>query len=621
MLKLIFPKISYLNQLIRLKDKPVFELIRQTASKNWGLILINVGSSLFESLSEGASLAILFIIVEVLSSPVASSFDFTNHKFLQKLPLLSSFLSGLSFQSLVFFLLGLALIVQLIQSISRFLNSLSLGYFAAKCRTSVTWRIHKQVLSLSYPCASSYKIGDLTDYANQGPEAIRIFIENSSSVFVLVLLCLTYIIVLVSISPWLLVAAIGIGSVIVQLQRFLLPRIAIGSEAISIEQVSINSTITENFQALRLLHSSGQLVPSIESLRFALLKLESHLKRQAPRMALLTPVSIFLPILAISIVGMLSVVVLGNKGALILPSLVTFVLSLQRLTVRLNMLGNLLNNLADNSGRLRRLNSLLSPSNKQFLRKSNLPFKTFKKSIRFESVSLNYNSNSLPAVSNVSFTIHKNSKVALVGESGAGKSSIADLLIGLYEPSSGSIFVDDTPLAILDLSSWQSRLGVVSQDTFMFNRSIAENVSYSKQDASLDRVKSACNIACADTFIESLPLKYDTIVGERGYRLSGGQRQRLSIARSILHEPDLIIFDEATSALDSETEQTLQGLFKKSSLSTTLIVIAHRLSTIYDSDLILVFNKGSIVERGKHQDLLSARGHYYRLWAMQNDII
>jgi len=222
------------------------------------------------------------------------------------------------------------------------------------------------------------------------------------------------------------------------------------------------------------------------------------------------------------------------------------------------------------------------------------------------------------ALSDISFTLPKGQMLALVGPSGAGKSSIADLLTGLYSTSSGQIFIDSHPLDQLDLASWQQRLGVVSQDTFLFNATIAENIAFGTSGASRNQVESACEAAQAAGFIESLPEGYNTLVGERGYRLSGGQRQRLSLARAILRDPELLILDEATSALDSQSELLVQQAIERFERNHTVLVIAHRLSTIVKANQILVLDRGNIRESGSHASLLDARGLYEALWRQQS---
>ena len=601
----------YLNPF--LSEEPVAVLIRETARKQWRLLALNLGSTLLEAFSEGATLGVVFLAVEVLSAPTSAPFNWESNPLLNWSPGLASWLNSLPSTGLVLGLLLLALLLQGVQSLTRFLNRVSVGYFAARCRALVTARIHSQVLSLSFACASRYKVGDLADHANQGPEAIRIQLEQSSSLVVAVVLSITYLAVLVGISPWLLLVVLLMGGVITVLQKQLLPRIRAGSRAVVDAQVSIFSRITENFQGLRLLHSSGQLDEADQRLRHRIADLEQQLRGQARRLAIVEPFSAFLPILAITLICSLSLFLLGGRSSGVLPSLVTFVLALQRLSQRLSGIAGITNYLAENSGRLQRLNELLSDRDKQFRRREGISFQNLNRSICFDSVSLRYGEDSPYVLSGISFTLPKGKTLAIVGPSGAGKSSIADLLSGLLSPTSGRILIDETPLDLIEINTWQDRLGIVSQDTFLFNTSIANNIAFGAPWASTREIREACQIAQANAFIESLPKGYDTIVGERGYRLSGGQRQRLSLARAILRNPDLMILDEATSALDSENERLIQASLDTLNSDNTVLVIAHRLSTIRKADHILVMDKGRIIESGSHAELESREGLYYNM--------
>jgi subfamily B ATP-binding cassette protein MsbA len=267
---------------------------------------------------------------------------------------------------------------------------------------------------------------------------------------------------------------------------------------------------------------------------------------------------------------------------------------------------------------VQRLNEILSRQNKQFRRQGGVPFRGLQQQVCFQQVSLRYAPELQPALQEISFSLPRGQMLALVGPSGAGKSSIADLLTGLYAPTGGHILIDGTPLDQLDLASWQQRLGVVSQDTFLFNATIAENISFGTPGATPAQIVAACQAAQAAGFIESLPQGYDTLIGERGYRLSGGQRQRLSLARAILRDPELLILDEATSALDSQSERLVQEAIERFERNHTVLVIAHRLSTIVRADQILVLEGGRVVQRGSHASLLAEVGTYSALWQQQS---
>jgi len=198
--------------------------------------------------------------------------------------------------------------------------------------------------------------------------------------------------------------------------------------------------------------------------------------------------------------------------------------------------------------------------------------------------------------------------VAVVGGSGAGKSTVVNLLLGLYSPTSGKIQIDNQNLDEIDLESWKAHIGVVDQDVVLLNASIADNISFGRKIESRSQIEEAARIACSDEFIGRLEHGYDTIVGDRGYKLSGGQKQRLSITRAILHNPNVLILDEATSSLDSISEKLIQRSLEKMHTSRTLIVIAHRLTTIEKADKIIVMEQGQVVEMGSRDDLLQKRG-------------
>jgi subfamily B ATP-binding cassette protein MsbA len=599
-------------------QEPAYQLIRSTARSQWPLISLNLSSALFQSFSEGLTFGVVFLAVKVLSAPLGAAGRWVGQPISGWLPGVANWLNGLPTSSVFLGLLLLALALQGIQSGTRFLNALSVGYFAARCKTLVTSRIHRQVLALSFPCASGFKVGDLADNINEGPDGIRIQIEQISALLVGLLLLSTYLTVLVRLSIWLLLVVALMAGLIALLQKRLLPRIQEGAQLVSAQQVKITSRVTEDFQGLRLLHSSGQLDPAATHLTGDLFQLEAYLRSQVRRSAVVGPFSSFLPILAVVLMAALSLLVFGDRSAGVLPSLVTFVYALQKFNGQMSILNTNLNMLAENSGRFQRLNSLLSEQDKQFRRLGGIPFIDLKHSICFDAVDLWYGPQLAPALSEVSFTLPKGQMLALVGPSGAGKSSIADLLTGLYAPAAGRILIDGQPLEQIDLASWQQRLGVVSQDTFLFNATIAENIAFGTPWATSAKIQVACEAAQAARFIEALPDAYHTLVGERGYRLSGGQRQRLSLARAILRDPELLILDEATSALDSQSERLVQEAIDRFERDHTVLVIAHRLSTIVRADQILVLEGGLIVQRGTHSNLLAEEGLYATMWSLQN---
>jgi ATP-binding cassette, subfamily B, putative efflux pump len=263
--------------------------------------------------------------------------------------------------------------------------------------------------------------------------------------------------------------------------------------------------------------------------------------------------------------------------------------------------------------RIREVMNMATEDQQDNLRK---PLPEVQGQVEFENVSFEYNPEA-PVLKNVSFAAPAGSTTALVGSSGSGKSTLISLVMNFNQPLSGRIKIDGKDLETLRLRDFRSYLGVVMQDNFLFDGTIAENISFSKPHATFEEIQAVSRIAHCEEFIEKFDQKYETIVGERGVKLSGGQRQRIAIARAILADPKLLILDEATSSLDSESEALIQDGLRSLRRGRTTFVIAHRLSTIRSADQILVLEDGEIVERGTHDELLAANGRYRQLYDKQ----
>jgi ABC-type multidrug transport system fused ATPase/permease subunit len=233
--------------------------------------------------------------------------------------------------------------------------------------------------------------------------------------------------------------------------------------------------------------------------------------------------------------------------------------------------------------------------------------------VRFDNVSFAYPASDVPVLSNVSFRAHPGTSVALVGHTGAGKSTAMTLLQRLWDPTDGHISIDGQDLRDITLDSLRSNIGVVFQESLLFNRSIRDNLLVGRPDASDEEIEQACHMADAHEFIVRQAHGYDTLIGERGTTLSGGQRQRLAIARALLKNPPILILDEATSALDAATEARVGKALKTLMAGRTTFIIAHRLSTVRDADEILVFDNGRIVEQGSFDSLLARQGTFANL--------
>jgi ABC-type transport system involved in Fe-S cluster assembly fused permease/ATPase subunit len=319
-------------------------------------------------------------------------------------------------------------------------------------------------------------------------------------------------------------------------------------------------------------------------------------------------------------IGAGAIVVLGGidvaEGAMTVGAFVLINTYLLQLVRPLERLGNLYRSIKQALIDLEQMVSIFEEQPEVTDRPGGEPLPDGDGAIRFENVSFAYDPRR-PILKNVSFDVEAGAKLALVGPSGGGKTTLGRLLFRFYDPAEGTVRIDGHDISRMTQNSVRGAIGVVPQDTVLFNESIGENIGFGRPGATDEDISAAAGLAQISTFIGSLPDGLDTVVGERGLKLSGGEKQRVAIARAVLKRPRIFLFDEATSALDSHTEQAIQQSLTEVSRGSTTVVIAHRLSTIIDADQILFVEAGEIVERGSHLQLLAKQGSYAALWERQ----
>jgi ATP-binding cassette subfamily B protein len=270
---------------------------------------------------------------------------------------------------------------------------------------------------------------------------------------------------------------------------------------------------------------------------------------------------------------------------------------------------------------LDRLNDVLEPEPEQGGRDGLVPGRALEGHIRLVGVGFRYGGPDAPAIlEGISLDVPAGTSVAIVGRSGSGKTTLVKCLAGLLEPTEGSILYDGYELRSLDYRTLRRQIGFVLQENHLFDDTIARNIAFGEPEPDLERVRAAARLAAAHGFVERLPLGYETRVGESGLKLSGGQQQRVAIARAVYHRPPVLLFDEATSSLDTESERAVKENVDELLEGRTSFVIAHRLSTIRDADLIVVLERGRLVEQGSHDELMERRGLYYYLVSQQLDM-
>jgi ATP-binding cassette, subfamily B, bacterial MsbA len=320
---------------------------------------------------------------------------------------------------------------------------------------------------------------------------------------------------------------------------------------------------------------------------------------------------------------LVSLIILAFNGVITgksLPaaSLLTFFFVLFRLVPTLQDVNGTRVILSGLQGAAVNIKELLRTDDKEYFPNGHLEFSGLKTAIDLVSVDFGYESENL-VLHDISLTIERGKMTALVGGSGAGKTTLADLIPRFYDPTGGKILIDGVDLKTYEIKSLRQKLAVVSQDTFIFNANVRDNIAYALEGVKEADILEAASQAYALEFIQELPEGFDTQLGDRGVRLSGGQRQRLAIARALLRDPEILILDEATSALDSVSERLIQESLEKLSVGRTVIAIAHRLSTIARADQVVVLEQGRIVEKGKYQELLEQRGVLWKYHQMQHE--
>ncbi len=320
-------------------------------------------------------------------------------------------------------------------------------------------------------------------------------------------------------------------------------------------------------------------------------------------------------LISMIIVGM---TVFVSSGVLQTASLLTFLFTLMRLVPAMQEISGNLAVLSSFQGAIQNIERLLRRDDKPYLRNGLVEFQGLQKAIELISVDFSYDGK-VPVLENVTLSIKKGETIAFVGGSGAGKSTLVDLIPRFYDVTQGSILFDGVDVRKFDINSVRRRIAVVSQDTFIFNTSVRNNIAYGLESVVDDVVFEAAQLANALDFILEMPLGFETVLGDRGVRLSGGQRQRIAIARALLRNPEILILDEATSALDSVSERLIQESLEKLSVGRTVIAIAHRLSTIVRADKVIVLEQGRIVEQGTYDELLNQRGKLWNYHQMQHN--
>jgi ATP-binding cassette, subfamily B, bacterial MsbA len=500
-------------------------------------------------------------------------------------------------------------------------NYLSYVY-TENCQLNLMDRLRKQIfeqlqgVNLSY--FATTKSGELINTITSEIEKFKNIFNGSAFLLTRGLTIAIYLVSMILISWQLSLISIMLFTLMAVGLSTLNKRIREKSFEISTANGKFTTTAIEFISGIRTIHSSGtqdferkryyKASEDFVSASVRIIRIWVMVKPLAEGIA----TTILIGIILVAFTGILT------NGPLKVASLLTFLFILVRLVPIIQDVNGTRAVISSLHGSAENIKELLRTDNKTYFKNGKTEFGGLKRSIEFIGVDFGYDTTDL-VLKNITLSIERGRMTALVGASGAGKTTLADLIPRFYDPTQGKVLVDGIDLRQFEINSLRQKLAIVSQDTFIFNTSIQNNIVYGKEGATKQEIQEAARLANALEFIQDMPEGFETQLGDRGVRLSGGQRQRIAIARALLRNPDILILDEATSALDSVSERLIQESIEKLSVGRTVIAIAHRLSTIMRADKVIVLEQGEIVEQGTYNELLELRGKLWNYHQMQHE--
>ncbi|MBD2201092.1 ATP-binding cassette domain-containing protein [Calothrix sp. FACHB-1219] len=461
------------------------------------------------------------------------------------------------------------------------------------------------------------RVGDLINSLGGEISRAASAIGGAIRLVILLITILVFIILLLSISWELTIATTLLLTFITLINQYAIQRSKYFGTELSEMSKAYSITVIEVLNGIRLVKATGNEDREYQKIKQLIRDREKADFLSQVNSEAIAPVSEVTGIIALIVIVLIGRALFASQITTVSAVLLTYLLVLLRLLPLISQLNVLRSSFANSSTSVDVVADFLRKDNKPLMNLGQVPYQSLQQGIHFDRVCFAYPNHENLVLDNVDLYLPKGTTLALVGGSGAGKSTMADLLSRFYDPTSGCITIDGTDLREFEMKSLRQSMGIVSQDTFLFNDSVRNNIAYGRGEVNDDEMIAAAKRANAYEFISKLPQGFDTLIGDRGVMLSGGQRQRLAIARALLQNPEILILDEATSALDTVSERLVQAALDDLSRDRTTLVIAHRLSTVQKADQIAVLDYGRVVELGTHQELLDKSGYYSRLYSMQ----
>lgn len=512
-------------------------------------------------------------------------------------------------------ILIIMLIVVITKGIICYTYQMEFEKISQKILKTIRGNLYDNLLKLDFDYYNSTKTGDIMARMTGDTDALRHFIAwviynilANASIFIFAIISMAYV------SPLLTVFMIGVCPLIAYFTTKMSRRIAPTFYNIREAYSRLNSVVQENISGNRVVKAFGSEDYEIEKFT------KENLNYKNKNLETNEVVGKYMPILEY-LAGTLSIVMILVGGILVinksitLGDLVVFNGLLWALNNPMRMAGYLINDTQRFIASSIKIRELLNTETKIKDIEETTEIKDIRGDVSFNNVSFSYGDED--ALRNISFSAKAGQTVGIIGHTGAGKSTLVNLICRFYDATEGEVYIDGIDIRSLEIKKLRESIGIAMQDVFLFSDTIEGNIAYGVPRATLEDVKNIAAVADADDFIANMPEGYDTIIGERGVGLSGGQRQRIALARALLKNPSILILDDTTSAVDMETEYKIQKEVNSINSHVTKFIIAHRISSVKSSDLILVIENGSIVERGTHDSLIKKKGYYYSVYKNQ----
>ncbi|AFY48078.1 ABC-type multidrug transport system, ATPase and permease component [Nostoc sp. PCC 7524] len=571
-------------------------------------ILLGFSGALFNGISTT-------LIVPIVLRIVGQEIDLTNAP-----PILKSIMSPFdhiqdNYRILV--MSGAIILMIFFKNLAAYASSLTSSSFSRKLTSDIREDGLKLLLEVDLDYYAKMRVGDL--FNSLGGEIGRAAsaISNVIQLIITVITIFVFVGLLISISWQLTIASTVLLSFVTLINQYAISRSKVFGQQLSDMSRVYSIAVLEILNGMRLVKATGNEDQEYHKIRKLIRDREKADFKSQANSQLIAPLSEIMGIISLLLIVLLSRILFAEQVSALSAVLLTYLLVLLRLLPLVSQLNGIRNNFANIAPSVDIVTEFLRRDNKPFMGNGGVIYSKLEKGINFNSLSFQYPGHEKLVLKDVNLFLPRGTTLALVGGSGAGKSTLADLLPRFYDPTSGSITIDGRDLRDFDVISLRKRMGIVSQDTFLFNESVRDNIAYGQPEATDNEIITAAKRANAYEFISKLPQEFNTLIGDRGVMLSGGQRQRLAIARALLQNPEILILDEATSALDTVSERLVQTALDELSRDRTTLVIAHRLSTVQKAHQIAVLEQGQVVEVGTHEQLLQKGGYYARLYSMQ----